>query len=248
MIGGSTDVTIDGPQLFGFLDGINSSGCDVSVTGGQSRTNGRNGALFAGGSRVKCTGLDASGNGLAGTGSGIDSQNSASNGIHTLVANTATQSGGGTQQYGIKADLTDNLSNTGVTIVGSNVALLNSTANINCSGKVANIVLQANVPDGGTGGSLETTITAATYSVGLGEKSLIANFAGTVTLTLPAASSSPGRSIDLKTITANTVVSASANVAPLVGGAAGTAILAATAGKFCRLTSDGTSWQIMQAG
>ena len=50
----------------------------------------------------------------------------------------------------------------------------------------------------------------------------------------------------IKTIQAQTVVSASSNVVPLVGGAAGTAILAATAGKWATLVSDGTNWVIMQ--
>jgi len=40
-------------------------------------------------------------------------------------------------------------------------------------------------------------------------------------------------------------VSASSNVVPLVGGAAGTAILAATAGKWALAKSDGTNWQLM---
>lgn len=75
--------------------------------------------------------------------------------------------------------------------------------------------------------------------------SVIANKAGTLTLTLPSAASYPGRLLRVKTITANTVVSASSNVVPLVGGAAGTAILAATAGKWADLQSDGTNWIIM---
>jgi hypothetical protein len=36
-------------------------------------------------------------------------------------------------------------------------------------------------------------------------------------------------------------------VVPLAGGAAGTAILAATAGKYATLVSDGTNWIITQA-
>ncbi|WP_176479108.1 hypothetical protein [Mesorhizobium sp. WSM3860] len=51
----------------------------------------------------------------------------------------------------------------------------------------------------------------------------------------------------IKTIQAQTVVSASSNVVPLAGGAAGTAILAATARKWATLVSDGTNWVIMQA-
>jgi hypothetical protein len=81
------------------------------------------------------------------------------------------------------------------------------------------------------------------YSTG----SIIANYAGTVTLTLPTAASFPGRILNIKTIQNQLVISASANVVPLVGGTATTAILAATASKWATLQSDGTSWQIMAA-
>ncbi len=89
--------------------------------------------------------------------------------------------------------------------------------------------------------------TSATYTVLDSDQYLIANFAGTVTYTLPAPVENFGRSLTFKTITANTVVSAASNVRPLASGAAGTAILAATDGKFARLVSDGTDWQIMEA-
>lgn len=77
--------------------------------------------------------------------------------------------------------------------------------------------------------------------------SLILNGGATITLTLPSAVTYPGRLLTLKTIAAQTVVSASANVVPQAGGAAGTAILAATAGKWAQLQSDGTNWQIMMS-
>jgi hypothetical protein len=80
-----------------------------------------------------------------------------------------------------------------------------------------------------------------------GESNVVCNYAGTVTLTLPAASSNSGRSIRIKTITANTVISASSNVKPINSDTAGTAILAATAGKFATLVSNGTDWIIMEA-
>lgn len=79
------------------------------------------------------------------------------------------------------------------------------------------------------------------------ENWLICNGTGTITVTLPAASSWTGREVMIKTIAAFTVVSASSNVVPLAGGAAGTAILAATAGAWATLVSDGTNWIIMQA-
>ena len=84
----------------------------------------------------------------------------------------------------------------------------------------------------------------ADFSLAATENDIICNKAGTLTITLPAASSWTGRRVTVRTITANTVVSASSNVVPAAGGAAGTAILAATAGKSALLISDGTNWQI----
>lgn len=95
--------------------------------------------------------------------------------------------------------------------------------------------------------SAPNTQTGATYTVTDTDNWIIANRAGTITLTLPTASSYTGRAITVSTITANTVVSNASNVVPQAGGAAGTAILAATAGKWANLVSDGTNWQIMQS-
>jgi hypothetical protein len=85
------------------------------------------------------------------------------------------------------------------------------------------------------------------FTLAITENWIICNGTATITVTLPAASSWTGREVMLKTIAAFTVVSASSNVVPLVGGAASTAILAATAGKYATLVSDGTNWIIMQA-
>lgn len=113
-----------------------------------------------------------------------------------------------------------------------------------------------------------TTITTATYTFGANANdvfstSFIANFAGTVTLSLRPANevsytgsgvftgvttTNTGRWLYLKTVTANTVVSASSNVVPIAGGAAGTAILPATAGAWAMLQSDGTNWIVMARG
>lgn len=93
-----------------------------------------------------------------------------------------------------------------------------------------------------------TTTTAADYTVLGTDLSIICNRAGTITLTLAAASATPGRRIRVKTLQAQAVVSASANVVPLASGIAGTAILAATAGEWAELVSDGTNWVVMQAG
>lgn len=87
----------------------------------------------------------------------------------------------------------------------------------------------------------------AAFTVADNEHWLICNGTASITVTLPDAATNLGREIMLKTIAAFTVVSASSNVVPLAGGAAGTAILAATAGKYATLVSDGTNWIITQA-
>lgn len=88
------------------------------------------------------------------------------------------------------------------------------------------------------------TNTAATYTVLSTDHTIIQTTAASV-YTLPTASSFTGRMLHLVTQFAGTVTSASSNVVPIAGGAAGTAILAATAGKFATLVSNGTNWVIV---
>ena len=91
-----------------------------------------------------------------------------------------------------------------------------------------------------------TTVNAATYTVLITAYSLIFTTTN-CTVTLPAAASFAGRILMIKNITANSVTSASSNVVPLASATAGTAILAATAGKFAMLQSDGTNWITMMS-
>jgi len=92
------------------------------------------------------------------------------------------------------------------------------------------------------------TITNASDSPTNQDTYLIANKAGTITLTFPAASgANVGKVYVIKTIQAQTVVSATSNVCPSDSATPGTAILAATAGKFAKLVSDGTNWIIMDS-
>lgn len=83
------------------------------------------------------------------------------------------------------------------------------------------------------------------FTVADHEDEIIVNGSASVTGTLPAAASYPGRKIRIKTRAAYTVISASSNVKPLDTDTAGTAILAATAGKWAELVSDGANWVIM---
>jgi Pectate lyase superfamily protein len=96
-------------------------------------------------------------------------------------------------------------------------------------------------------GQAQAVTKTADFTVAPLENLIIVNKGSSCTVTLPSAASYSGRSIKIKTIQAFTVVSASSNVIPQTGGAAGTAILAATAGKWAELTSNGSSWEIIQS-
>lgn len=152
-------------------------------------------------------------------------------------------------------------------IVTSNTIEGGSTANIGVvgsSGTVSNVIEDNNIFSGGTELFVVTgTLTglkfksarhvpSITISAGTGSSEpdtdwYVFDNAGTVTFTLPSASAFPGRQLDLRTIQAQAVNSASSNVVPRVGGAAGTAILAATDGAWATLKSDGTNWQIISS-
>jgi hypothetical protein len=67
----------------------------------------------------------------------------------------------------------------------------------------------------------------------------------TCTVTLPAAATETGRAVTFKNLQAQTLVSASSNVAPIGSATPGTAILPATVGAWATLVSDGTNWVVM---
>lgn len=87
------------------------------------------------------------------------------------------------------------------------------------------------------------TIDASLGTVGL-DRLVVFAAPGTCTVTLPSGAAHIGRVIRLHTRAAQAVVSASANVVPMTGGA-GTAILAATVGKWADICYDGTVWNIV---
>lgn len=100
---------------------------------------------------------------------------------------------------------------------------------------------------GRLGTKTPTTVNASTATLAASDSDVIVTYAaGTCTLTLPAAATYPGQVINVKTTQAQTTVSASSNVVPRNGTVAGTAILAAAAGNWATLKSDGTNWVIMQ--
>jgi polygalacturonase len=164
------------------------------------------------------------------------------NGSNVIATNCVFPTGGNTF-----------ISYNGSSILEQHSCTLNGTA----SGAMLVTTGSGNVASLSTAGSLKllgtlslptpVTQTGTTYTVAATDVSLIFNGSASTTVTLPTASSYSGRIIVLKTVAAFTVVSASSNVVPLAGGAAGTAILAATAGKFAYLQSDGTNWITMMA-
>ena len=96
------------------------------------------------------------------------------------------------------------------------------------------------------GGSGVVATKTADFTLAANEGWIINNKSGsTCTVTLPAASAAPGRVVNFKNLQTQTVVSASSNVVPLIGGAAGTAILPLIVGSWVTLVSDGTNWVIM---
>jgi len=96
---------------------------------------------------------------------------------------------------------------------------------------------------------LSTVLTkTADYTITNTDTWIINNKTGSaLTLTFPAASAWPGRSITVKNLQTQLVNSASSNVVPIDSTTAGTAILLAVVGNWATMVSDGTNWIIMQA-
>ena len=87
----------------------------------------------------------------------------------------------------------------------------------------------------------------ANFTLGASESWVINNKSSACVVTLPSAASYPGRSVTFQNYQAFTLTSASSNVVPQGGGAAGTAILLGVVGNWATLVSDATNWVIMQA-
>jgi hypothetical protein len=120
-----------------------------------------------------------------------------------------------------------------------------TTGNLDVATRATGVLPVAN---GGTGLAVRPTVATKTSDFTLADTEgwIINNKSGsTCTVTLPAASSWAGRAVTFKNLQLQTLVSASSNVVPLIGGAAGTAILPGLVGSWATLVSDGTNWVIM---
>ena len=88
----------------------------------------------------------------------------------------------------------------------------------------------------------------ADFTVAYNETWIINNKSGsTCVVTLPAAATNVGRYLTFQNNQDQNLDSASSNVVPQGGGAAGTAILTNVSGNWATLVSNGTNWVIMQA-
>jgi hypothetical protein len=121
-----------------------------------------------------------------------------------------------------------------------------TTGNLDVATRVTGVLAVAN---GGTGMAATTVVTkTADFTLADNEGWVINDKSGSAcTVTLPAASSWGGRQVVFKNLQLQLLVSASSNVVPLIGGAAGTAILPGLVGAWATLVSDGTNWVVMQA-
>jgi hypothetical protein len=120
------------------------------------------------------------------------------------------------------------------------------TGTVNLATQVSNVLPIAN---GGTGVGATTVVTkTADFTLADNEAWVINDKTGsTCVVTLPTASAWGGRAVRFKNLQAQTLVSASSNVAPIGSAALGTAILPATVGAWATLVSDGTNWVVMQS-
>jgi len=144
--------------------------------------------------------------------------------------------------------LTGTVTTTGDLTLGgvlANVDLTTQTiGNLDVATRATGALPTAN---GGTGMAVTTIATkTADFTLANTEGWVINNKSGsTCVVTLPAASAWGGRAVTFKNLQLQTLVSASSNVVPLIGGAAGTAILPGLVGAWATVVSDGTNWVIM---
>ena len=120
-----------------------------------------------------------------------------------------------------------------------------TTGNLDVATRATGVLPVAN---GGTGLAVRPTVVTKVADFTLADtEGWVINDkpAATCTVTLPAASAWAGRAVTFKNLQAQTLVSASSNVAPIGSATPGTAILPATVGAWTTLVSDGTNWVVM---
>lgn len=144
-ISGGGPISIRGGALVAWRDGISAANVSgLGIKGVDVINNSRHGISTSAGDRINIVGNTAINDGGAGTtDSGIRVVNSASSSVVNIVGNLCTQQGGGVQEYGIYAELTDNGVNTGIINISGNTCTYNTTADIHRVGATQNINLSS---------------------------------------------------------------------------------------------------------
>jgi hypothetical protein len=222
--GGFSNVTIGTGVSFaaGTLSATGSGGTVTSVTGTAP-------VVSSGGATpaISMAAASISTNGYL-TSTDWNTFNGKGSGTVTAVSVVSTNGFAGTSSGGATPALTLSTTITGL-LKGNGTAISAATAGTDYLVPSAPVTYTAN------------------FSVATTDVWVINNKSGSsCTATLPAASSYTGRILRFQNYQAQTLISASSNVVPLVGGAAGTAILAAVAGDTATLVSDGSNWIMTQ--
>jgi hypothetical protein len=181
----------------------------------------------ASGVLTSCTGLPVA-TGISGLGTGVA----------TFLATPSSAN--------LLAAVTDE-TGTGALVFGTAPTITNPVITGSGTGSIDGVAIGATTASTGRFTSLTISLVTnanATYIVLTTDHTIIQTTAAS-TYTLPAPASFTGRQLHIVTQFAGTVVSASSNVFPLAGGSPGTAILAATAGNWATLVSNGTNWVIV---
>ena len=171
-----------------------------------------------------------------------------------------TSSGGATPALTLSTTVTGLLKGNGTAISaatsGTDYAPATSGTSIlygNGAGGFSNVTVGSGLSF--SAGTLAATTSApaapvtqtANFTVAATDVWLINNKSGsTCTVTLPTPSTNSGRVLYFQNYQVQALVSASSNVVPLAGGAAGTSILLASSGDSATLVSDGTNWLMTQ--
>lgn len=211
-ITGGGAISVRGGQLVGWRDGLSASNVSGLLVGeAQAINNGRRGFYVSAGDRVNLTSLTAINDGGAGTtDAGIYVVNSASSSIFSVSGCMSTQQGGGVQEYGIYAELTDNGPTTGYINLTGNTCVYNGVADIQRAGAVQNINLSGNLAQTVLSNAIPDYAAASTISIPpVGEFFHV--FGSGVTIN-SVAYPLPGRRVTLRFSSANTVKDGTGNL------------------------------------